>query len=100
MILLQKRWQLTQQFNMHLKPKYINIIINILLGAAWATALYGFFYGFLYTNSNIFFKLIGGLIHSVMGLFLVLVIELIYRLFMNHELLKEQNRLLKELKKD
>ncbi len=85
---------------MHLKPKYINIIINILLGAAWATALYGFFYGLLYTNANIFFKIVSALIHFVVGLFLVLVIELVYRLFINHELLKEQNRLLKELKKD
>ena len=85
---------------MHLKPKYINIIINILLGAAWATALYGFFYGFIYTNSNIFFKIVSGFIHSVVGLIFVLIIELIYRLFINHELLKEQTKLLKELKKD
>jgi hypothetical protein len=85
---------------MHLTPKYINIIINILLGAAWATALYGFFYGFFYTNSNIFFKVVSGLIHSTLGLFLVLVLEVVYRFFINHELLKEQTKLLKELKND
>jgi hypothetical protein len=85
---------------MHLKPKYINIIINILLGSAWATTLYGFIYGFFSINSNFFVKLISAFIHAIVGLFFVLLIELIYRLFMNHELLKEQNKLLKELKKD
>ena len=84
---------------MHLKPKYINIIINILLGVAWAFVLYGLIYGFLSTSGNLFVKISSALIHSIFGLGLVLIIELIYRLFINHELLKEQNRLLKELKK-
>ena len=85
---------------MHLKPKYINIIINILLGAGWASALYGLFYGFFLVNSNIFIKLISGLIHSMFGLIFVLIIEVIYKFFLNHELLKEQNKLLKELKEN
>jgi len=83
---------------MHLKPKYINIILNILLGAAWAAVLYGFFYGLFSTQSNIFVKLISGLIHSMVGLLFVLIIEALYRFFINHELLKEQNRLLKSIK--
>jgi len=85
---------------MHLKPKYINILINILLGASWAFALYGFIYGILSTPSNIFIKIVSGFIHSLAGLILVLILELIYRFFMNHELLKEQTKLLRELKKD
>jgi len=83
---------------MHLKPKYINIIINILLGAAWATALYGLIYGFFSTHSTIFVKIISAIIHSMIGLFFVVILELIYRLFINHELLKEQNKLIKEFK--
>lgn len=99
MNLQQKRWQQKQQFNMHLKPKYINTILNILLGAAWASVLFAFLWGFGSVNSNFLFKLITGLAYSVFSLISVLFIEALYRFFLNHELLKEQVKLLKELNK-
>ncbi len=82
---------------MNLKPKYINIILNLLLGAAWAAVLYGFFFGFFSTHANFFIKFISGMIHGVFGLFLVLLVEALYRYFLNHEILKEQLNILKKL---
>ncbi len=84
---------------MHLKSKYINIILNILLGAAWAAVLYGFFFGFFSTYSNIFIKLLSGIVHAIFGLFLVLLVEALYRYFKNHEILKEQLEILKKIEK-
>lgn len=84
---------------MHLKDSYINIILNILLGAAWAAVLYGFLSGFNSVDSNIFIKLITAIIHSIFGLFLVLLVEVLYRFFKNHEILKSQLQILKEQKK-
>jgi hypothetical protein len=83
---------------MHLKPKYINIILNALLGASWAFTFYALLYGFFSIEANFFVKLINALIYAMAGLLLVLVLEVIYRFFINHELIKEQTKLLKELK--
>ncbi len=84
---------------MYLKDNYINIILNILLGAAWAAVLYGFFSGFNSLDANIFIKLINALIYSMFGLFLVLLVEVVYRFFKNHEILKKQLEILEELQK-
>ena len=66
---------------MHLSPRYLNILINILLGAAWAVALYGFVSGFTSLSTNIFLKFLNGLFHACVGLFLVLLLEAIYTIF-------------------
>lgn len=66
---------------MHLQLKYINILINILLGAAWAIAFYGLVLGFVATPGNIFLKFLNALLYSTFGLFLVLLLEAIYILF-------------------
>jgi len=84
---------------MHLKPKYINIILNIFLGAAWAVALYGLINGFIHSYGNFLIKIISAVIHSFVGLFLVIVIELIFLQFKKYEICKENNKLLKELNK-
>jgi len=83
---------------MRLTPKYIDIILNILLGAAWAAVLYSFLWGFNSIDSNFFLKLISAFIHSVIALVLVLLVELLFRFFENNQLLKEQTKILKELK--
>jgi len=82
---------------MHLTPKYINIIINILLGTAWATTFCSFFYGFSHSNSNFLISLFSGIIGMFFGLILVLLVELIYLQFKRYEELKKSNRLLREL---
>jgi hypothetical protein len=66
---------------MHLTPKYINIILNILLGVAWALALFGFIYGFNSLSSNFFLKLLNGFIHTTFALFIVVVLEAVYAIF-------------------
>jgi hypothetical protein len=81
---------------MHLTPRYINILLNILLGVAWAIALFGFFYGFESAHSNFFFRLLNGAIHSLIGLFVVLVLEAIYYIFKTNQ---EISKLNKELQK-
>ena len=84
---------------MHLTPKYINIIINILLGAAWAVTFYGFFNGFISIDANIFVKFLSGLVHMFLGLIAVLVVEVIYLQFKKYEEQKKTNRLLREILK-
>ncbi len=66
---------------MHLRPRYLNILINMLLGAAWAVALYGFITGFSSVSANIFIKFFNALLHSLVGLFFVLLLEAIYTIF-------------------
>ncbi len=66
---------------MHLRPKYINILLNILLGTAWAVVLYGFVSGFSALSSNFFIKLLNGFIHACAGLFFVLILEAVYTIF-------------------
>ncbi len=77
---------------MHLSPRFLNILINILLGAAWAVALYGFISGFTSLHTNIFFKFLNGFFHACAGFFLVLLLEAIYTVF------KIREDQLKELK--
>ncbi len=77
---------------MHLRPRYINILISILLGAAWAFALYGFVTGFTSISANIFVKLFSAFLHSLVGLFFVLLLEAIYTIFKirEHQIKKKQ----------
>ena len=79
---------------MHLKPRFLNILINILLGAAWAVAFYGFLSGFLLTNSNIFIKLLNAILHASIGLFAVLLLEAIYTIFKirEHQIKQSQDK--------
>jgi len=82
---------------MHLSPKYINTIINILLGAAWAASFYGLLNGFFSINGNLFVRLANSIIHFGLGLIFVLIVELIYLQFKRYEEQKETNRLLKKI---
>ena len=84
---------------MHLTFKYINIIINILLGAAWAATFYGFFNGFTSIDSNLFIKFISGLFSTFYGIVAVLVIELIYLQFKRYSEQQKTNMLLSEILK-
>ena len=76
---------------MHLTPKYINILLNIFLGVAWALALFGFLYGFSSTNANIFLKLLNGIVHTAFGLVSIVVLEAIYAIFQIRDKLKNSD---------
>ena len=81
---------------MHLTPKYINILLNIFLGIAWATAFYSLIYGFVSTNGNFLLKLIYAIIHFIFALGFVVLVEMIFKFFKNSQLQEENNKLLKE----
>jgi len=82
---------------MHLSSKHLNIILNILLGAAWAATIYLFFYGFVTFRGNLILKFLNGGLHLVFGLIFVLIVELIFNFFKMLDEQKKTNRLLKEL---
>ena len=84
---------------MHLSFKAINIILNIFLGVAWAATFYFFLVGIFSTNANYLIKFINGFLHSLIGLFLVIIIEMIFLYFKKYEEQKITNKLLKELLK-
>lgn len=70
---------------MHLSPKYLNILINMLLGTAWAVVFYGFYSGFVSVSANFLIKLLNAFVHASVGLFFVLLLEAIYTLFKIYE---------------
>jgi len=82
---------------MRLNSKYINIILNIMLGVAWAIALYGLMYGFFNSSGSIFVRFISAIIHFIFGLVAVIVVEALFAFFENIQIQKDNNRLLKEL---
>ncbi|NPA51193.1 MAG: hypothetical protein GXO02_06155 [Epsilonproteobacteria bacterium] len=69
------------------------------MGVAWATTFYFFLFGFLSIKANIFVKFLNGLAHSFIGLFMVLIMELIFTFFKKYEEHKKSNALLKEILK-
>jgi len=81
---------------MHLKEKHLNIILNIFLGIAWATAFYSLIYGFASTNGNFLLKIISAIIHFIFALGFVVLVEMIFNFFKNSQLQEENNKLLKE----
>jgi hypothetical protein len=85
---------------MALKDNYINILINIFRGVAWATVLFFFVSGLIVTYGNIITKLISGVISSLFGLFLVLLIEFINAGFVRYVEQKKTNELLEDILKE
>ncbi len=82
---------------MHLAPKYINIFLNILLGVAWGISFILFIYGYTSSSSNIFLKISTAFLYFFCGLFFVLLLEAIAKVFEIYQLQKD---ILNELKKD
>jgi len=85
---------------MRLTPKYINIFLNILFGVAWAMAIFLFFYGFNSSSAPIYIKLLNGLLHLFFGLFFILLLEAIAKVFESWELQKEILKKLDSLQKN
>ena len=85
---------------MHLKPRYLNGLINLFLGVAWAFSFIGFISGIL-SSYPLFDKIVMAVLQSLPGLFAVLVLEYIFAGFARLEILKEQKALLeKRLEKE
>ncbi len=82
---------------MRLSNKIIAILLNILLGAAWAATIYLFIHGF-FIEANFFLKLLNAFTQMLYGIFAVLVIELLFRAFENSFYLKKVEQDLQELK--
>ena len=85
---------------MHLRPRYLNGLINLFLGVAWAFVFIGFISGIL-SYYSLFDRIIMAILQALPGLFMVLVLEYIFAGFARLEILKQQNTLLeKKLQKD
>jgi hypothetical protein len=84
---------------MRLSPRYLNLIINFLLGTAWAFTLIGAITSFFsIPHPNFFMAFIAVVIGMVPGLFFVVVLEYIIIGFNNYEKTKKIEELLEELK--
>jgi hypothetical protein len=83
---------------MRLSPRYLNLIINFLLGAAWAFVLIGAITSFFSTQHvGFFFSLVSFVVGMVPGLLLVIIVEYIIVHFNKYEEMKKQTKLLEEL---
>jgi hypothetical protein len=83
---------------MRLSPRYLNLIINFLLGAAWAFVLIGAITSFFSTKHvGFFFSLVSFVVGMIPGLFLVVIIEYLISGFNKHEEIREQTKLLEKL---
>ena len=81
---------------MRLSPKYLSLIINFLLGTAWAFVLIGAISSYLSVNHvGFIFAIASFVVGIVPGLLMVVAIEYIISGFNKHEEIKQ---LLEELK--
>jgi ABC-type uncharacterized transport system fused permease/ATPase subunit len=81
---------------MRLSPKYLSLIINFLLGTAWAFVLIGAISSYLSVNHvGFIFAIASFVVGMVPGLLMVVLIEYIISGFNKHEEIKQ---LLEELK--
>ncbi|WP_292663384.1 hypothetical protein [Nitratifractor sp.] len=83
---------------MRLRSRFLSILVNFLLGVAWAIALIGALSAILTYSS---FGLLAAALHSMIwatpGLFLVLLLEYLLAGFQRTEELRRQGRVLDEL---
>ena len=83
-----------------MKRTLIETVISFLLGAAWATVLLGaalFFWSFM--PFGLFFALIAAVAGSLVGLFLVVVLEVAALQFDKYRELQKQTRLLEKIER-
>ena len=79
---------------------FLNLLVNFLLGASWAFALFGasiFFLSFIHIS--FFYSFIGFFVGALPGLFFVLLIEYFILAQKKLDELKKQTKLLEELTK-
>jgi len=83
---------------MRLSPRYLSLIINFLLGAAWAFVLIGAITSFFSTHhAGFLLSLVSLCIGTIPGLLFVVLIEYLITFFNKYEELKKQTKLLEKL---
>jgi vacuolar-type H+-ATPase subunit I/STV1 len=83
---------------MRFSPPKLAILLSFLTGLFWAVAVVGFFTVLFSSWSvGVFYAIVTAFISTVPGILGVVIIEYIINSFEQTELLKEQNRLLKEI---
>ena len=83
---------------MRLSPRYLNLIINFLLGTAWAFVLIGAITSFFSTHHiGFILSLISFIVGMVPGLIMVILLEFIIVYFNKYEEIKKQTKLLEKL---
>lgn len=83
---------------MRLRFRILSVLVNFLLGVAWAIALIGALSAILtYGSFSLTAAAIHALIWATPGLFLVLLVEYILAGFQRTEELRRQGRVLNEL---
>jgi hypothetical protein len=86
---------------MRLSLRYLNLIINFLLGTAWASVLIGAVTSFLSTyHIGFLLSLISFFIGMIPGLLGVILIEYLIISFNKYEELQKQTKLLEEIAKN
>ena len=86
---------------MRLSPRYLSLIINFLLGTAWAFVLIGAITSFFSTHhAGFLLSLVSFFVGMVPGLFLVILIEYLITYFNKYEEIKKQTKLLEEIAKN
>ncbi len=84
---------------MRLPSKTLAFLLNLLLGGAWAFVFIGALSAlYHYADINWFYALASALIWSFPGLFAVVFLEYLLRGFERNEAIREQTRLLKEIR--
>jgi ABC-type multidrug transport system fused ATPase/permease subunit len=84
---------------MRLPSKTLAFLLNLLLGGAWAFVFIGALSALYHYHSfNWFYALASALIWSFPGLFVVVFLEYLLRGFERNEAIREQTRLLKEIR--
>ena len=84
-----------------LRRTIAEIVINFLLGAAWALALLGAVYLFwTFLPFGFLIALMASVLGSLFGLFLVIFLELATLQFEKHRELKRQTNLLETIRKE
>lgn len=82
---------------MFLKKSILEILVNILTGVSWAIALMGAYFAFQkYLHIGFIEAIVASIIGSLIGLFLVAIMEGVNLLLKQNRALDELNRKLKE----
>ncbi len=94
-------WKKSRSDGAFLRQTLVEILINFLLGAAWAIALLGAIYFFWsFYPFGILFASMAALAGALLGLLLVVFLELAFLQFEKFREMKRQTHLLESIRKE